>query len=118
MGSSWHFCPHLQDVLQDHVHVTIKRSDSGKNFAIVTKSDEHLRVRFDGFEKQRERTLREGIFRCYFLFFFFHSCVCELLFFFLIISWGLIILYCLLVSISSFSLRLYEIIKINDSLSL
>jgi len=88
MRPSWYFCPHLQDVLQDHVHVTIKRSDSCENFAIVTKSDEHLCVGFDCFEEQRERTLREGIFGSYFLFFFFHSlCYLCLLFFLPNISW-------------------------------
>lgn len=70
MRSAREFRPHFEDVFENHVHVSVKSADSGKDFTVVAQCDEHLRVGLDCFEEQREWTLRERVFWCQFLFFF------------------------------------------------
>lgn len=52
-----HLCPHLLDVLQHHVRVTVECFDSCEELLVVSKGDEDLCVVADGLLEDREGTL-------------------------------------------------------------
>lgn len=45
---SGRLCPHLLDILQNHVAMAVKRLDAGKELAVVADGDEDLHVRAHG----------------------------------------------------------------------
>ncbi len=49
----WHLCPHLLDVLQHHVGVTVESFDSCEQLLVVAKGDEDLCVVANGLLEDR-----------------------------------------------------------------
>lgn len=54
VGQARCLCPHLLDVLENHVAMAVKGLNTRKQLAVVTDRDEHLRVRADGRLKDGE----------------------------------------------------------------
>ena len=55
-------CPHLADILEDQVHVTIEGLHAPQYLTVVSAVDQHLGVRLHCLGKERQRPLVEGVF--------------------------------------------------------
>lgn len=58
---SWNFRPHLLDVLQNHVAVSVEGFDAREHFAVVAAGNQDLRMVAHGGLEERQRTRSEFV---------------------------------------------------------